>query len=283
MYSRANFWLVPAAIAGSLFIAANRDVAGQRTEGVRFVSYGWEGAGSDANAPILVPMPMALPPRFLSAAEAAAYFSGAGCDALLVSSRLLLTAAHCVDETISHPPRTDQGGIIGDAISVVDARGRSRRATCRISPGFASDRTADWALCRLENTVDNILYERVMASFNPNQPLTALFVRRGARNNRVIAQVTLAIPTPIQQRGRSVLAAASVAVEPGDSGGALSHLTATGGRLHVAVISTAGPRPNETFVATTDPMAVEFLGRASRFFGQRICGMDAAAVGCRRP
>jgi hypothetical protein len=76
------------------------------------------------------------------------------CTATLVGDKVLLTAAHCV-----------QG-----ASKIIIGKGKgANTGDCTASPEFAQDNTADWALCRMQNSFTGIRPEKI----DPN--LSAVF------------------------------------------------------------------------------------------------------------
>lgn len=72
--------------------------------------------------------------------------AGRACTATAVGKRVVLTAAHCVDD--------------GGAIEIVVA-GRTNRLLCSQAPEYRTDRTADWALCLAANPLAVTRPERV--------------------------------------------------------------------------------------------------------------------------
>lgn len=69
------------------------------------------------------------------------------CTGSLLGPATLLLAAHCFSSDV--------------ALVNFSAAGRTSRALCEVAPGFAANRSDDWALCVLEHRITGLAYETV--------------------------------------------------------------------------------------------------------------------------
>lgn len=139
--------IIGAALMGLVAIGQNSPASGQQRPGravagdVAFWSV--SDLSFDPTQPALlgarVTNPLDFPATFYSAAKEGR------CTSTMVGPRVLLTAAHCVGN--------------GATASLRNA-GRTYNGSCTHSPDYATNETADWALCLMQQSVP-VKYERV--------------------------------------------------------------------------------------------------------------------------
>jgi hypothetical protein len=214
--------------------------------------------------------------------------SAAGmCTSSLVGDRILLTAAHCVEN--------------GAAITLRYG-GTDFQAMCERAPGYSPDSprsaSADYALCALDRSIPGIPAERVNS--DPTRLAvggTVLLTGFGCVTNqgtggndgiyRVGESQIVALPNA---NDNSIIVEGRAGLCFGDSGGPAFLQLAGGRRIQISVNSRVqnlggsggtnlGPR--SYLSSTSTPEALVFLRDWSRRNNLRICGVDPQAVSCR--
>jgi hypothetical protein len=209
------------------------------------------------------------------------------CTATLIAPRVLLTAAHCIADGGRVVLRREKGSDAGTW------SGRCDRAT----DGYPGVISADWALCRMEQAVPAVRYERISLG-QPNLRVNdglrvagfgCTEVDKPADGKFRIGALRVAflpgsfqgnphwlVSHPGRQTGESFIC-------EGDSGGAAYITQATGRRLIVAVNShrdAEGQGISMLSVLWT-PRGAAFIRDWAQRHGELLCGEHANAQNCR--
>lgn len=209
---------------------------------------------------------------------------GFSCTAALVASRALLLAAHCMSD---------------GAPIVLSLRGKEYEGVCTHAPGYAGDKTADWALCLMALPVAGVPYERVNVDGSRVRAGTRLLLTGfgcttkagdgGHDNVYRIGEAT--VETVPSRDSNDIVTKGSVVLCYGDSGGPAFVYLDDGkrDRVVVSVNSRVGVDKGGMIVDTsylssisTDP-ARQFLSDWSTRNGIAICGVHPNAANCRTP
>lgn len=209
---------------------------------------------------------------------------GSNCTAALVASRALLLAAHCMGD--------------GAAI-MLNIRGVEYEGSCTHAPGYAGDKTADWALCLMGKPIAGVPYEKVNIDPSRVRNGTSLLLTgfgcttrsgEGGHDNvyrigeAAVEQVPSADSNDIVTKGAVVLCY-------GDSGGPAFLYLDDGKRDRVVVsvnsrvaVDKAGIIVDTSYLSSTSTdHARRFLTDWSERSGTLICGVHLNATGCRTP
>jgi hypothetical protein len=205
------------------------------------------------------------------------------CTSTLVGPRVLLTAAHCV---------SDKGEVI------LGRSGERWNGICTHAPEYATNETADWALCLLDKPMPGVEYERIstdggLLKEKDEIQLTGFGCTQadGSGGNDGTFRIGEA---PIRRLpagdDHDIITQANTVVCPGDSGGpAFRYVDAVKGkRVQVSVNSRVSVTQDGTFGNTsylsslTTPAAARFIASWKQGNGVKICGVDSGVAGCRK-
>jgi hypothetical protein len=215
------------------------------------------------------------------------------CTATLVSSRVLLTAAHCVND--------------GRRITL-SRTGTTYDAICTRSDAYKSgDVTADWALCLISVEVPASSYERInsrpeLLKVRDVVTITGFGCTNSDRSggNNGIYRYGQAIITNLPLTSNNIIAKATNtnggALCPGDSGGPTFGVLKRNGSAHryiVGVNSRVGIATDGFTLTSTSYLASTSTRLAQKFFLKwitangggniiAICGLSDAAEKCRQ-
>lgn len=193
------------------------------------------------------------------------------CTGTFLSAHVLLTAARCL-------------GADGATVSVT-AGGQTRQGTCSIDPDYWQDQTNDYALCYFDSAVRLPFYERLLTDAAKAKGGAKLLV---CGTGCTSADGTGAGPLRCGEATLSATAGGDsndltaeggAAYCYGDTGGPTFLETADQGPL-ILGINRTGNLQDSTTVASTLKVTSWIRSWASES-GAKICGLDAAATGCR--
>jgi Trypsin len=214
--------------------------------------------------------PQDWPASFYSLAD------GGRCTSSLVGSRVLLTAAHCVGN--------------GKDVRISKA-GRTYRGTCTHAAEYATNRTADWALCELDLPVPGVPYETLNSEASRlveggEVLLTGFGCTRpgGTGGNDGIYRIGESNIRRLPRGGDyDIITKGGAALCFGDSGGpAFVFLGgAKSQRVLIAVNSRGNILDTSYLSSLTTEAARRFLSTWSQEHEVRICGLYEDAYGCR--
>lgn len=201
--------------------------------------------------------------------------SEGACTSTLVGRGVLLTAAHCVAD----------GGTIG-----ITLRSTTWEGVCTHAPGYATNDTADWALCSIQAGGPTVPYERLstdpkLLRLGDAIQLTGFGCTQqgGGGGNDGIYRVGEA---PVRRlpdgNDNDVITTAGTALCFGDSGGPAFRYTMPGDsrRTLVGVNSRGNIRDTSYLSSTSTKQAVDFFMTWANQHNLKICGLHANAEGC---
>lgn len=210
------------------------------------------------------------------------------CTATLISSRALLTAAHCV---------ADGGSVVVTRTQGPDPTG-TWRGTCERAPGgYPGVLSADWALCRMNQPVPALRYERISLAA-PNLAVNAEMRVGGFgctehgkapdglyRIGRLRVQH---LPGGFEGHPHFIVshpgkAAGDAYICSGDSGGPAFVTLPTGRRLIIAVNSHYDIEGQGVSMlsALWTPAGAGFIRDWAERHGEHLCGVNDNAQNCR--
>jgi hypothetical protein len=215
-------------------------------------------------------------PKQFTASFYASSASGA-CTSAMVGLGVLLTAAHCVANN----------GTIKVRLGAQEWSG-----TCTHAPDYAANRTADWALCRLGGGGPTVPFEVVnkdaaLLKKNDEIQLTGFGCTQpdGSGGNDGIYRIGEAPVSRLPTAGtdHDIVTKAQVALCFGDSGGPAFRYTdpAKSRRVQVGVNSRGNIKDKSYLSSTSTAAAIHFFTSWAEKNNAAICGLHAAATGCR--
>lgn len=201
--------------------------------------------------------------------------SDGACTSTLVGPRVLLTAAHCVEN----------GGTVS-----LQRGGKNWVGTCTHAPDYAANDTADWALCDLTGEVAGVPYERVnqdaaLLAGKGTLQLSGFGCTKsdGTGGNDGVYRIgnapIVALPSGTDN---DIVTRSSVFLCFGDSGGpAFRYLDPQRTkRVQVGVNSRGNIKDTSYLSSTSTAPAKKFLGDWSEAKKLKICGLHADAPNC---
>jgi hypothetical protein len=208
---------------------------------------------------------------------------GQYCTSTLVASRVALTAAHCVIH----------GGSISLKLSGKNIVGR-----CDMAAGSATESGVDWTLCLLDQEIRGVTYENInsnsqLLTNGPSIKLTGFGCTNpdgSGGNDNVFREGLVTVAVVQSHHGTVLQTKGSVALCPGDSGGAAFFGFDPGytRRVIVAVNShfTRDPVSGEYLLisylaSVADPTAQTYFKNWINRNGVLLCGIFPSPAGCR--
>lgn len=204
-----------------------------------------------------------------------ASMSQSRCSATLVGPQTLLIAAHCVKDA-------------GTASFTLTNRRISTK--CKHSPNYATDSTADWALCYTASAITGVTFENLnydLARIKVGDKLTltgygCTTPGGGGGNDGIFRVGQSTIKRLPNTSSNDIITKNGAALCFGDSGGAAYYVDPrTNQRWIVGVNSRAN-------ISTTSYLSSVHTDKAKDFFkswaitnNTVICGIHSEAVGCR--
>lgn len=202
---------------------------------------------------------------------------GGSCTGTLVSSRVMLIAAHCMDN---------------GAQVVLNFKGTDFAGTCTHAPTYKNNPTADWALCLLGKDVTGIQFEKLNTDASHVKVGTELLLSGygcvkspGTGGNDGIYRIGEVGVTQIPAgNSNDILTKGGVALCFGDSGGpAFLYLDANKrDRVVVSVNSRGNIKDTSYLSSVTTQSATDFLTSWSAQNSAKLCGLHADAANCRK-
>lgn len=202
-----------------------------------------------------------------------ASMGNARCSATVIGERTLLIASHCVAN----------GGTAAFAVGA-----NQYKATCSHTPGYPANATYDWTLCLVDRKVEGIKYEKLatdsagvgvgttlrLTGYGCTQP-------GGSGGNDGIFRIGTA-PVIRMPSGTNadIVTRGTAALCYGDSGGSV-YLEKGPDRVVVGV-NSRGDISTTSYLS--DVRHSQFKAKIASWKagnGQKICGIDADAQGCR--
>jgi hypothetical protein len=207
-------------------------------------------------------------------ASAYCRMGNSACSCTVVGERTLLIASHCVSN----------GGTA--TFSVLS---NQYRATCSHTAGYPSNSTYDWTLCLVDRKVTGIEYEHVAkdgedVAVGTQLRLTGYGCIRsggGGGNDGVFRIGTAPVISLPSGSNADIVTRGSAALCYGDSGGAVYREYEDGYREIVGVNSRGNISTTSYLPAVYHNQFKAKLASWQAANGQKICGLDADALGCR--
>lgn len=196
------------------------------------------------------------------------------CTSTAVGGRVLLTAAHCVEDG-------SEGLIKSEKVSI--------KVSCRHHPDYATNYTADVAVCSTDADIPVKYYERVNTSsqrviVDQSATLIGYGCRQpgGGGPSQALYEGTSTITkVPASQEiNHYVETKGGAAVCFGDSGGAA--FIFDGPLRFVFGVNSRGDIGTRSLITSTHrPEIITFIKSQAALVQSKICGVDAEAVKCR--
>lgn len=198
------------------------------------------------------------------------------CSGTLVGEKVLLFAAHCVDD---------------GKTATFTLSGTLYQGVCKHSPAYATDETSDWSLCLLSKAVPARPFEMVATSKEAYVCKKGEALRLtgfgcitpggGGGND---GKFRIGEATVLQCPGNThdLITKGAVALCFGDSGGALYKEWADGRRALVGVNSRGNIADTSYLVNTFDGAFAAWAAQWATINGVKICGLHSDAFGCRK-
>jgi hypothetical protein len=229
----------------------------------------------------LIP-PRDAPPVLIGARVAvpkdwpASFYSVQGnsrCTSTMVGPRALFTAAHCVGN---------------GATATLNHEGKSYVGRCTHAPEYAGNKTADWALCILDAEISPLPYETVNTNSGVLKEgadllLTGFGCTRpdGTGGNDGVYRIGEATIRSLPSgTSNDIVVRGGAALCFGDSGGG-AYIIAGGKRTLVSINSRGNIRDTSYLSSVSTSPARGFMERWAQENATAICGVTAAAPGCR--
>lgn len=199
--------------------------------------------------------------------------SGGSCTATVVGPRALIIAAHCVGN--------------GKSVRFKIGGKTYTGANCIHSGLYRNNKTADWALCKINTTVTGIPYEVINTSDKlvkkGDRVLLSGFgcTREGGGGGndgtlRVGWSTVIRLPS---RNNNDIITRGSSALCFGDSGGP-AFTYKNGKRYQISVNSRGNIKDTSYLSATHTKAGKDFIASWSRKYGGKICGFHTVE-GCR--
>lgn len=204
----------------------------------------------------------------------------ARCSGTLVGPRVLLFAAHCVE---------NQGSV------QFKLAGDTYVGNCVHSPDYIRNETADWALCLLSREVQGVEFEVINtdAMFVADGDLIELTgygctKAGGGGGNDGVYRIgsAMVISTP-GKKNHDIITQGKTALCFGDSGGPAfkylpGHNSPHGERVLIGVNSRGDIRKTSYLSSVSQPEALDFFRAWAEVYEAKICGIHEDAQGCRK-
>jgi hypothetical protein len=203
---------------------------------------------------------------------------GGGCTATAVGQRVVLTAAHCVEDA---------------AKAWISVRGVSAELTCSSHPAYPADISADFSLCLVAKELPKpgAGFERVNGTepAAPAQGQAVTLLGYGCTNpfgtDRSFGTLYEGTARVAARPDRNLYIRTNggAAVCFGDSGGGSYYATtATGTQRALFGVNSRGDISKNSWISATATTGFIDWARAwSKSGGVKICGLDANAEDCR--
>jgi hypothetical protein len=205
------------------------------------------------------------------------------CTSTMVSSRALLTAAHCVDP----------GGEVSLTLNIGTPREATYGGICTHSPDYDKNKTADWALCLLSKEITGIPFERINMDESRIRVGSELLLTgfgcvtsAGTGGNDGVYRIGEANVTSLPTgSSNDIVTKGMVALCFGDSGGPAFLFLDTNkrDRIVVSVNSRGNIRETSYLSSTSTNLAKAFFMKWSQDNGVKLCGVHSDAPNCRVP
>lgn len=203
--------------------------------------------------------------------------NGAGCTGTLIGERTMLIAAHCAANNSTA------------TFSVGPNRFTSK---CLQNAGFRNgDETADWSLCLVDRIVTGVAFEKVAVNANVCAANRKLLLTgfgcinsnngNGSGGNDGIYRVGESTIQSCPSNTNDITTKNGAALCFGDSGGPAFLVAQDGSRQVVSVNSRGNIKDTSFLSALFTNAAKTFIKQFQQQTGQKICGIDADARGCR--
>lgn len=195
------------------------------------------------------------------------------CTSTVVGERVLLIAAHCVDN----------GGKIDFTV-----KGKKYAGTCTRNPTYSSSHTADYALCLLDSGVQGIKFESInvdpeFVSVGDKVTLMGYGCIKpggtGGNDGKLRAGEMVISRIPVS-RSNDFITEGKVALCFGDSGGPAFKMVGQARKI-ISVNSRGDIQTTSYLSSVSSREAVVFFKGWSIDNGEKICGLHQEAIGCR--